>query len=169
MYMQTISTWFKENQTAVLSVGGVVLVIAIIIGAAMLRGPKDSGVSITEPEGETALVPQVQGPAYVANEEVTVAPAKPSYDMALAQYGDRRIQFGENCAAAPTSSVWKTGTEVMLDNRSSESHLFRVNGVAYTVAAYDFVIASFTSTKSPDEVLIDCGTMQNVATITIQK
>ena len=169
MYMQNICTWFKENQTVVLSVGGVVLVIAIIIAAAVLRSPKESGeVSINEPAGQTALEAEVQGPAHQSPAETPAAP-KMSYGDAVLKYGDRRIQFGENCNATPASSVWKNGTEVMLDNRSAETKTFRVSGLSYTVAARDYVVAPFDGTKNPQEILIDCGSMQNVATITIQK
>ncbi len=169
MYMQNICTWFKENQTTVLSVGGVVLVIAIIVTAAILRSPKtDSTVSINEPNSQTAPEAQVQGPAYQASVETPAAP-KMSYGDAVFKYGDRRIQFGENCAATPANSVWKTGTEVMLDNRSDATKVFRVNGTSYTVLARDYVVAPLNGAKFPQEVLIDCGAMQNVATITIQK
>lgn len=91
-----------------------------------------------------------------------------SYANALAQYADRRIQFDESCQAWPNIVTYKDNTGIMIDNRSKEDVIIKVE-TAYKVMAYDFKIVVLPDIEQPKNILVDCGNSENVATILIQE
>lgn len=169
IFMGKMKAWYKRNQNTVWSVIGIVVVIIIILAAA-LCSPKDKGVTITEAPNQTALETSNAIPSYTPAVVIPVSVApKLSYTDAVRVYGDHRIQFGDTCEATPANSVFKSESNIMIDNRASTAKVFNINNTAYTIGAYDYLVVPFASINAPIQVLIDCGTMQNVATVTIQK
>lgn len=93
-----------------------------------------------------------------------------SYDEALAQYADKRIQFDRVCQATPNTPTYKTGTRIMLDNRSAESRTIRVGTLrTVTIPAWGFTTLELTAKNLPETFDVDCGIGENVATIIVQK
>lgn len=167
-----MKTWYQENQGTFWSVLGAIVVIAIIVVAAVLRGPKDVAISNVQVPQQTALEnkspmqPRYYAP--VAGETQSPIAPKLSYDAAVNKFWNMRIQFGENCVATPAVSTFKNGTELMIDNRSTQDKVFTVNGSSYPIAAHDYAVVPFTATTSPQKFTINCGVMQNAATVTVQ-
>ncbi len=92
-----------------------------------------------------------------------------SYTDALVKYKDRRLQFNASCQATPSSVTYKDNTGIMLDNRSSQSRTIKV-GQSYTIKPYGFKIVTLPDTYLKSKtILVDCGSLQNVATILVQE
>lgn len=91
-----------------------------------------------------------------------------TYDQALEQYGDWRIQLNENCQARPARLTVKTGTTVMLDNRSGASQMVSADGRTYVIAPYSFRLLTTGGANLPHTVYLHCGQGRNVALITAQ-
>lgn len=87
-----------------------------------------------------------------------------SYAQALEKYSGSRIQINSSCQFAPASAVYKVGTNVMLDNRSDASKSVLFNGTRYTIPGYGFKVVTLSTAKT---FQVDCGSYQNVATITV--
>ena len=131
--MSKFTEWYQANKSAVWSVGGVVVVVILIILGNLLFHKKTGDV-----------VPETQTPADTALESsgnpamsytaptgtpTSVAP-KLGCDAAVAKLGRNRIQFDEKCAAVASNTTFKTGTEIMRDNRSSQAKTFVVSGTS---------------------------------------
>lgn len=154
-------TWFI--------VAGVVVIAILAVVFYKQRQPKDDVQ--TTPASNTQPVVNA-APADNANQNSAPsnsAAKKLSYTDAVAKYGSNRIQFDATCQAHPNAMVVKNGTVLMLDNRSQTSQKIVFNGKTYTISALDYTTVTASSTTFPKEVLVDCGTSQNVARITIQK
>ena len=89
-----------------------------------------------------------------------------SYAQALTKYANTRIQINASCQMTPLKVVYKVGTSVMLDNRSDSSKSVLFNGTRYSIAGYGFKIVTLNTAKT---FQVDCGSSQNVATITVAK
>lgn len=98
------------------------------------------------------------------------APVKLPYGEAINVYAGKIIQFDPTCAAKPSYQVFKKGTVIMLDNRSSSDKKITLDSASYTIKAYDYALVTLT-TKSqlPHTILVDCDGRQNVASINIQQ
>ena len=92
-----------------------------------------------------------------------------SYDAAVAQYKDRRIQLDPNCQAVPNTVTYKDNTGIMIDNRSSKARTVKV-GTTFVIAPYGFKIVVLPDVYLKSRtVLVDCDQSQNVATVLIQE
>lgn len=126
--------------------------------------PSPTAVAVTPTPGE-----EVQpSPTPTGTKKPTPTP-KLSYDAALRQYEGKRIQLDAQCTATPSQAVYKSGTQIMLDNRAGQSQSVLFNLKRYTIPAYDYIIVSAVSDSTPGVTYLDCGQKQNVATISIQK
>ena len=96
----------------------------------------------------------------------TSGAASLSYAQALTKYANTRIQINASCQMTPLKVVYKVGTSVMLDNRSDSSKSVLFNGTRYSIAGYGFKIVTLNTAKT---FQVDCGSSQNVATITVAK
>ena len=92
-----------------------------------------------------------------------------SYGDAVKQFTGRRVQFDQRCQAIPVSFTVKNNTQVMFDNRSGDARWFSLNGFGYHLSGFGFTIITLSSKKLPFNVVIDCGSAQNVGQILIQK
>jgi len=123
--------------------------------------------------GKPSVVSQTPGNEEGEQEEENVVGTKTpvlSYTAAVKLYGDKRIQFDENCVVSPTNPSFKVGTKIMLDNRSSKKRSISLDSQYYSIGAYDFrVVTLNTSSKLPHEVLIDCDNGQQNGRINLQQ
>jgi hypothetical protein len=168
--MDKVNVWFKDNKNVGWLIAGIAVVLIIVVIVLIARPSKKASEVTIENQEETALVAPNKAPTYYNKAPVADAPATPklSYGDAVRTYGSNRIQFGETCLATPATAVFKKGSEIMLDNRSWEAKTFTVNGTAYSVAGQDYAIAPLNVLPPSQDVMIDCGVMKNVVTITVQ-
>lgn len=105
--------------------------------------------------------------------EVTVLPAKfasLSYSAAIKLYPNKRIQFAADCVINPSSIVFKEGTTIMLDNRASTTIKISLDGHAYWIGAYKFLIVTLTTPESlPHTMTLNCSGGKNNASIYLEK
>ena len=102
----------------------------------------------------------------VANQPVSL-----SYQNALELYKDnKRIQLSGDtfCQVSPNNVMYKNGTSIMVDNRSSQTRTIKI-GTTYTIEGYGFKIIKLSSATLPVTLLMDCNNQQNVAKILLQK
>lgn len=165
-----MNAWFKDSKNVTWLIAGIAVVLIIVIIVLIARPSKKGNEVTIENQEEAALVAPNKAPTYYGKAPVATAPTTPklSYNDAVKMYGSNRIQFGETCIATPATAVFKKGSEIMLDNRSWEAKIFTVNGTAYSVAGQDYAIAALNVLPPSQEVMIDCGMMENVATVTVQ-
>jgi zona occludens toxin (predicted ATPase) len=143
----------------------VVVALILVVGLYFLLKNKPAVVAPVDETTttETQSVQDTSGPSPV------VSPAPISYANALIKYADRRIQLDTLCQAHPISVTYKDNTGIMIDNRSSKTRTVKV-GTTFTIKPYGFKIVVlpdvYLSTKT---LLVDCDSMQNVATILVQE
>jgi len=99
---------------------------------------------------------------------VGVPAASISYQNALVKYKDARLQLDKTCQASPDKMTFKDGAYMMVDNRAAVARTVKA-GSTFSIKAYGFKIIKLSSATLPATWLVDCGSSQNVATITIQK
>ena len=141
---------------------GALVVIVIVIAVVMMKKKNQDNASVSQNQ-ETVTPPAPESetsPGMIPNL---------SYTQALAKYGANRIQFKADCQTVPNNVTYKSGTQVMFDNRSATSHTITFKGVKYVIAGYGYRVFTMTASTYPTTVLVDCDGSQNVATILIQR
>ncbi len=88
-----------------------------------------------------------------------------SYEEALKSYQGRVMQFDANCRVAPVTTVVPVKSVVMLGNQSKWQRSVIVGPRTYSIAPYDYVLASF---NSPSQNGITCDSVQDVGIISVQ-
>ena len=91
-----------------------------------------------------------------------------TYEQALVQYANRRIQIQPNCQLNPANPVFKNGTYVMFDNRTPSAQTIALDGTRYTIGAYGFKIIRLYASRLPHTIRVDCGAGRNNGQITLQ-
>jgi len=94
----------------------------------------------------------------------TAAPAV-SHDEALNLYRGQVMQFDGNCHVYPVIMTLPPKTVVMLDNHSKWQRNLIIGPRNYTIAPYDYVLASFNNIG---QYGITCDSVQDVGIISIQ-
>ena len=126
-------------------------------GVAVLPGDEQGQIA----EGEQIVFAQAD-----------VTPAGPfagmSYQEVVEMYEGKRVQFGEECQSIPNYLTFKTGSEVMLDNRSAEKRVVYLDATGYTIAAYGWVVIPLATRDLPHTVSIDCAGLYNSGQILLQ-
>jgi hypothetical protein len=89
-----------------------------------------------------------------------------SYENALQLYKGRIMQFNPNCRASPVIMNIPAKSVVMLDNRSKWQRNLIVGPRMYTIAPYDYVLASFNI--AGEQFGVTCDSVQNVSIISVQ-
>ncbi|MES2224759.1 MAG: hypothetical protein V4478_02100 [Patescibacteria group bacterium] len=87
------------------------------------------------------------------------------YEDALIQYRGRVVQFNQNCRAYPVIMTIPPKTVVMLDNQSRWDRTITIGARTYTIAAYDYVLASFNMNG---QYPVSCDSVQNVGIVSVQ-
>ncbi len=91
-----------------------------------------------------------------------------SYQQALTKYKNARIQLDKTCQAIPNNVTYKSGSSVMIDNRSSMARTVKL-GSSFSIKAWGFKIVKLEPQTVPATWFMDCDKSQNVATVLIQK
>jgi len=129
----------------------------------------DQGVSVQSNQNgevtstdQTAVTPSS---ASTASSQTTL-----SYAAALKLYEGKRIQFDEKCLLTPNYVTFKKGTTIMFDNRGSKAMVIKLDGTAYTIKAYGFMLVTLKTTATlPHSMMVDCGNGENNGTILLQQ
>lgn len=97
-----------------------------------------------------------------------VASATPamSYSQLVQQYGTNRIQIDQNCQIQPESVVFKTGTSILLDNRTNQSKQITMDGKTYNLGSYGYQVVTLSGT--PHNIGITCNNLPNAGTIQLE-
>lgn len=149
----------------------IIIVAIVVIGWFVMS-------AVNKPAGTgtgTSVVATTTAKATTAVKKTTVPianqPVSMSYQNALTLYKDnKRIQISGDsfCQVSPNNVMYKNGTSVMIDNRSSKTRTIKI-GTTYTIEAYGFRIVKLSSGTLPATILMDCDKQQNVAKILLQK
>ena len=153
----------NDNNRYVWWVVGIIVIVLVIWGVFKLAGGNKTNQSTNNTNQQTANnpPPPPPPPAVISN--------NPSYNKAVVQYADKRIQFQQSCQTVPNNVVYKNGVTLMLDNRASITHTIKIDSKTYVIGAYDYTIVTLSNTKLPHTILVDCDKSQNVATIMLEK
>lgn len=117
----------------------------------------------------TASVVATKTPATVKKPTATpVATPTLSYSQLVQQYGSNRIQFDSNCYAQPKTMVLKSGTSILLDNRSSQTRVIAINGNNYTLGGYGYQVVTVQDSSLPKNVGVTCNNQINSGMINLQ-
>lgn len=162
---------WKPTRTVPVVIAGLVLLTLVGVALSQLgTAPADDAGSDTPTSTATTTAPVVRPKPRSKN--VSQLQPKLTYDAAMDQYRDRRLQF-DGCLVTPSYQTYKTGSRVMLDNRSPDGVEIRLDGVAHRLYGYEFSIVTLTSAKLPHTVTVDCLTNDtpayNVAQILLQR
>ncbi len=158
-----------------------IIIVASILGAAsayIVLAP-NSSFSVekeaqtnapleTRPQTLPAEVPPPMVDSKKSVAKPKVLPPVLTYEQAMGKYGSNRIQLDPQCNAISSQMTVKNGTELMLDNRSSEERVVVFNLKNYKIPAYGFVVVKAQASSVPTVTFIDCDQQQNVATVSIQ-
>jgi len=142
-----------------------IAVIVVVIIVAMVAGNGEGNPL-------ASVSPSVSGSESVSPSAspVASATAKPlTYGEALKKYASTRIQLDTICQATPNYMVVKTGTTIMLDNRSAEARVVALDTAKYNLLKYGFRLVTLRPTKLPYTFTIDCGASQNVGRILVER
>jgi len=161
-------------------IGIIVVAVIIIWGIISLQQGKVPGDNMfnPSPSGQNENQPSESNTSTsgsTSTETSTSAPTPSlSYGEALKMYEGKRFQFSfnslNNCVMSPTSTVFKKGTSVMMDNRADKQMTVYLDGVAYNIKAYDFkIITLTTSAQLPHTIKVDCGNGKNNGQIILQQ
>jgi hypothetical protein len=151
----------NNNKNLWISIG---IVVLFVVGLIIWSGNKDAMPTADE----TASTEDVSDGSVNAVPGATPA-ASLSYNQALVQYKDKRIQLDQTCIATPNNVTFKSGTNIMLDNRANVARTIVVGETSYSIKKYGFKIVKISSAIVPKTITLDCGTSKNVGTIIIQK
>lgn len=132
------------------------------------EGGNTSDDTAMDADDKTSLPEGVEDTTAGSVKATTPAAVTLSYQQALEQYKDKRIQFDNSCASTPKVVTYKDNTGIMLDNRSATTRTIKV-GTAYTVKGYGFKIITLPNITTQKTFLVDCDGQQNVATILVQE
>lgn len=151
------------NRKYIFIIVAVIVVFAVLIYRYSSRSELSTTDNSTSPSASAGLQPSGSGTG------TSGIDTKLSYTQAVAKYVNTRIQFDASCQGSPRGAVFKNNTNVMFDNRSGDARWFSLDGRAYHLNGYGFVILNLFSTKLPHSIAVDCGSAKNVMQIMLQK
>lgn len=164
-----------ETETKNKNLAIIIVVIILVLAIIFIAWKAHEASSPTLPPvpantvDQTALTP-------VATEDTTTGDINAgkavslSYTDALVKYANARLQLDTTCQAlaSPSNLIFKNNALLMVDNRAPVARTVHIGSV-FSIKAYGFKIIQLYSAKLPATFLVDCGTSQNVATITLEK
>ncbi|MEK7228290.1 MAG: hypothetical protein AAB681_02970 [Patescibacteria group bacterium] len=86
------------------------------------------------------------------------------YSDFIKLYGDKRIQFDDNCGASPSSASFSVGDIFILDNRSSKVQAVKFIDDLYALPPFHVRVFEL---KRQGIFNIDCGSSKNVAKVIV--
>lgn len=149
-------------------VWGVIALILIVLGVVWYQKSRPA-----RPAGETGTMAPAPTPSPTPATgnaaKKTTGSQFFTYEETVERYINQRIQFDANCLANPTSVTFKSGTQVMFDNRGGVARVVSLDGTGYLIGSYGYVILPLSSQALPHTIKVDCGPQKNVAQILLQK
>lgn len=140
--------------------------LAIVVVALVVWGFWSLKNSKTLKEGGVTL--NTQGLS-LTNQAANYAPTPIStYEQALMQFANARLQLDESCTATPSKMTFKNNGLLMIDNRSSVSRLIHLGTAEFIINPFDYKIVQVANNALPAVEYVGCGQNLNVATILIQ-
>jgi hypothetical protein len=167
----------KKNLYIIIGVAVVIIVVILIAVFSNRQNPVNNNVNATplnEQNAQNENAPSESNTSMPTSTSTSAPTPDLSYGEALKMYENRRFQFSfndiNNCIMTPSSSVFKKGTKVMLDNRVNKQITVYFDGTAYNLKAYGFrIITLTTSAQLPHTIKVDCGTGKNNGQILLQQ
>ena len=148
----------------------IIVVLVIIAGVWWFQG----GSSVPSLYPSVSASPTATAKATTASKTKTPATPVPtltsalSYTQLVAQYGNNRIQFDQNCQAQPKAIVFENGTRILLDNRANQTSVIGLNGQTYTLGPYGYQAVTLSTPSVPKALSLSCNSLVNVGTIQLQ-
>jgi len=124
----------------------------------------ESPQTVSEGNGPEAGVPVISGPGQGSFTQTQIQ----NYSALVNQYGDKRVQFDEGCQMRPSDVSFKSGTAVMLDNRSPSQRTIKVGNQSYYFQPYGYKILTLSSAALPASLKISCDATPDVGNILLQ-
>lgn len=146
------------------------LIIVVALGFWLMGdSPSDQNAETTPTETPSNKV----SPSVKASSSPKTTASAPSdtrsYTDLVKAYEGKRIQFDALCQAVPSYVTFKTGTTIMLDNRSGDARYVKIGQDEHYLGSYGYKIITLVSTSSaPTNVDISCGSAVNVGRILLQ-
>lgn len=159
----------------------VIIFVLVLVGAWMmwlragsegLYGNASSTPSVspsTQVETNGSIKKQGVGPTNIRIRSDANAADVKQYTQLVTEYNGRRIQFDMLCQTVPSTVTYKTGTDVMFDNRSGDQRYISIDGKVYNFPGYGYKILNLKSSTLPYSLYLNCGSAINVGQILLQK
>ena len=139
----------KKTKTIAVSVVGGLVVVGLVwaVAASVKKAPPQSPDTNNASNlfvSTTPLTAAVVKPKLVAAKTaVTKTSPESTYFSLKDKFGGYRFQFSDNCGSvSPTSFVIKKGSQFMIDNRDTKSHVFTFSKQKYSLKANSYAIAT---------------------------
>ena len=162
----------NKNNSRVWSIVIGLIVVILVIFFVVYNKKQVAVAPVADTQDDSALVADANVTEDVTEGSVHVAApaAALSYNDALKFYGSNRIQFDTSCRATPNKMTITNNVNLMLDNRSAVARTFHLGYMGnITIKPWGFKVVNFSSATLPRAVIIDCGTLQNVGEVSIQR
>jgi hypothetical protein len=144
----------------------VLVVVAVAVGVYFAGGWKWLGkVGVETSPTSTPIAGVSQTVVKIGS----AATSSVTYTNLVNTYANKRIQFDMNCQAVPNNITYKSGTTIMLDNRSGDARVISVGGIKYQLSGYGYAIVTLYGQTLPKQLFINCGAAVNVGVILLQK
>ena len=130
-------------------------------------------------DSSTSPTPTVTSGKKATTAKSITTPTAPAnntnYGTLRAQYDStgHLLTFDDSCRVTPGQIVLKTGTKIMLDNRSAIAKTIRLDNDSFSLPAYNYRIVQISPAHSlPYDLGVDCkstvGNTENGAVLKVQ-
>ena len=163
----------KGFSSLIIQIATVAIVIVVFAALYYLtkRSPENQPQQQTAGEQQATTTQPASSTKPSGTSKKSTAPSTEpalTYDQAVKNYENRRIQFDPNCFTIPAFSNFMNNTKVMFDNRYEKGRWFYLDGKGYYLSPYGFKIVTLYSKTLPHTIMIDCGTGKNNGQILLQ-
>lgn len=165
--MKQIADMTKKNWKIIGGVAVLVIIVVVVLLSVKKKEVVDTGSTIPLGQQEVPVETPVVTPSRPRpSTTTTVVDTRTYTDMILA-YKNRTIQFNSECQvpALPTRG-FKRGTDILLDNRSSQPVRITLGNGTHQIAGYGYKTVSLDTVGT---FRLDCNDRQNVTTIVVQQ
>ena len=130
--------------------------------------PTDTSTStpVTAPANTGTSTP-ASAPAVIYRRKKLAPKTLPlDYGEAVNTYGNKRIQFDQNCRGIPSHFAMSNPSTVMLDNRSDKPQNITIGGKSYLITAYNYLVITLDGKTLPTlDLFVNCNNQMNTAEI----
>lgn len=153
----------NKNRSALL----LVVVLVAAAGYWLMNRSGNWSPETASPTPTPSSSPAAKAPVKPKASAAPAGPAK-SYTELVKEHTATRIQFDQYCQAIPTRITFKSGSSVMLDNRSGDARYVKVGDESYYLAGYGYKIITMSASPLPKEIWLSCGSAVNVGKVLLQ-